>query len=213
MSFVGLRKTWYRTFLLFCLSPMFIAPLLCSCATNPASNSNHDNGVVFSPVQSSATNPVSNSKPDEQVIFFPVQKSVPVVHFMDVFEGKLVINDGYIRAVNLHTGESVLVIWPHGYSLDISHHPVRIMDEKSQVVAQVGDNVKMGSGGSDIDVTNIVTGQTLTAESIKDKKPFWQAYSVEFYPFLPVYSVDRLEANQFNSTTRGLSYWTVDSCD
>ena len=89
-------------------------------------------------------NPSAVSVPETEVRYFPVIVPQPSVIYgsISVYEGKLVIIDGYIKAVDFRTGEAAVVLFPQGYSLDTAHSPIQILDDKSQVVAQLGDNLR-----------------------------------------------------------------------
>ena len=59
---------------------------------------------------------VGSIPPIAGVSYFPVQKNGPApgsANSLELIEGKLVADSGYIRLVILQTGESRIVIWPH----------------------------------------------------------------------------------------------------
>jgi hypothetical protein len=179
-------KSRYKIFTLFFMACIFTIFLSSSCAAESADNPQKTGGVYYFPVQRSGPQPG------------------PAVSSMLLLQGKLVMDDGYISAVDLRTGERQVVIWPYGYSLDISHQTAQIMDGKGRLVAQVGDNVQGSSGyGIDFDIHDLRTGQNLSADLIKDKKPFWDATPIEFFPFFPVYNPFELETDSFNSRAEG----------
>ncbi len=199
------NKSGHWLFTLFFIACILAALLLSGCITKPTANPQQTDGVFYTTVQTSG--PADISQQTEKVYFFPVQKSNPLpgsASSLEFFKGRLIADDGYIRIVEFRTGESRLVIWPHGYSLDIAHHTPQILDDKGRLVAQVGDNVILDGGyGIDYDILDLRTGQTLTADIIKDKKPFWDASYVKFFPFWYVYTPYGPEDNQFDSTMEG----------
>jgi hypothetical protein len=166
-----LNKPSSQTFSFFLLVGILITLFSVSCATNP--------GIIL---------PQSTPKQSEPVNYFPVQRGDHGISLLMSFEGKLIVEDGYIRAKSLFPSENVLVIWPKGYSLVISDQMTEILNNKGKAVAKVGDNIEMTdmSSGAGIDVFDLKTGQTIPEDSIKDKKPFWYAWDVEFFPFFRV---------------------------
>lgn len=137
--FSARHKPGNRILLLFVVGLVSVL-LFSGCGESPEKTSD----PTTEPISEPAT-----QLTDQEIIYFPVMKRIPETSLLESFEGKLVVKDGFIRAVELETGESVLVIWPPGFSLDISHHTAQIQNDKGQLVAQVGDNVILGDGGPD----------------------------------------------------------------
>lgn len=141
-------------------------------------------------------------KQDDEVLYFPVERSLNKYSLLMAWQGKLIIEDGYIKCVDQYSGESRIVIWPPGYSLDLAHHSVQIMN-KDKFVAQVGDNVILGDfGGQDYDVIELRNGQKLPANSLSSNR-CWNAGSVEFSPFFPMHDKPLPEGDRFKSNLEG----------
>ena len=70
-------------------------------------------------------------------------KAPPVYALTAAFGGKLVISDG---CVSLEDGETRVLIWPPGYYLTQGEDAVEILDYRGNVIARVGDRVKIGGG-------------------------------------------------------------------
>jgi len=101
--------------------------------------------LVFIPVLAIGC---SNNSADktQPVPYFPVQKDVPQELMLALLPGTLVVDkDGYLR-VNVTKDLQALAIWPYGYSLKIEGEEFQIINDKGQIVAKVGDTVKLGGG-------------------------------------------------------------------
>lgn len=64
--------------------------------------------------------------------------------------GTLFVDDGCIRmgdpAGNPRRGHADVVVWPYGYSLSGQHGEVFVLNAQGEVVARVGDEVRLGGG-------------------------------------------------------------------
>jgi hypothetical protein len=137
-----------------------------------------------------------------EVPYFPVQKEVPRVLMGGLYEGKLVLENRLLLSRDLFPGdESVLIIWPFGYTMEIDGNQIKILNEKGQPAAAVGDNIRMGGGGVSPDWETYV-GQPMPKGGIQ--VPFWLASSVEAYPFFPTYSPGNIEPGRDNTKVEGI---------
>ena len=101
--------------------------------------------LIFIPILAIGCSNNSTDK-TQPVPYFPVQKDVPQELMLALLPGTLVMDkDGYLR-VNVTEDLQALVIWPHGYSLKIEGKEIQIINDKGQIVAKVGDTVKLGGG-------------------------------------------------------------------
>ena len=101
--------------------------------------------LVFIPILAIGCNNNSADK-TQPVPYFPVQKDVPQMLYLVLLPGTLVMDkDGYLR-VNVDKDTQALVIWPYGYSLKVEGKEIQIINDKGQIVAKVGDTVKLGGG-------------------------------------------------------------------
>lgn len=91
--------------------------------------------------------------------FFPVQKS-GLDQMLSLAEGKLVLDNGYLRLKRFF-GKGDLLIWPYGYSLRIEGKEIQAIDSDGQVVARVGDRIKVGGGEVPAEIVEKYIGQPL----------------------------------------------------
>ena len=116
--------------------------------------------LVFIPILAigCSNNLADNTQP---VPYFPVQKDVPQELMLAILPGTLVMDkDGYLR-VNVTNDLHALVIWPYGYSLKIEDEEFQIINDKGQIVAKVGDTVKLGGGFVSVSAVEERIGHTL----------------------------------------------------
>ncbi len=72
--------------------------------------------------------------------FFPVQKENLTIYMDAKLVGELVLKDNCLRV-----GDDLL-IWPHGFSVSTKDGVTSIIDNNSQSIMRVGDNIKLGGG-------------------------------------------------------------------
>jgi len=87
----------------------------------------------------------SHTSTTQKTPYFPVQKEIPSEYMLALLSGKLVNEGGFLR-VNGDGNSSPLIIWPYGYSLEVSGDQIWVIDEKGQRLFAVGDTVKLGGG-------------------------------------------------------------------
>ena len=88
----------------------------------------------------------------ESDIYFPTPEE-PANAYMDALAtGKLVLEGKFIllRSGFLFFTTDMLLIWPYGYSVEVEKGNIHILDDNGDIVASVGDHVKMGGGQSPI---------------------------------------------------------------
>ncbi len=102
----------------------------------------------------------------ESDIYFPTPEE-PANAYMDALaRGKLIFDGKYIllRAGFLFFTEDMLLIWPYGYSVAVEKGEIQILNENRQIVARVGDNVKLGGGENPISNVEKLIGESLPEE-------------------------------------------------
>ncbi len=113
-----------------------------------------------------------NSSP---VVFFPVQKS----GFSQpdaLLEGELILVDGYLRVETEYSDDKDLLIWPHGYSVRAEGDEIQVLDGDGQVVAVVGEAIKVGGGeGANVEIVEKYIGRSLPDDCAG---PYWIASGV-----------------------------------
>jgi hypothetical protein len=130
---------------------------------------------------------------------FPVQKEVQKNTLDGLFEGELVLDNGYLRSLDIITGNDPLILWPYGYSIETNGNQIQILNDKDQPVAAIGDYIKVGGGEIPRDWAEELIGQTLP-----DGFDYWMASSVEFFPHFPIYTNITEPGQQDNNTIEGI---------
>ena len=75
--------------------------------------------------------------------FFPVQRGG--LDQMDaLLEGRLELDNGCLRVK--YFDDNYLLIWPHGFSLRTEGKEIQVIDSDGQLVARVGDRMKVSGG-------------------------------------------------------------------
>lgn len=94
-------------------------------------------------------------------LFFPTQKEPQTIVMQALLVGKL-SKDGSCIKVNDN-----LIVWPYGYSVKEEKNTTKIFDNKGQLIALVGDTVKLGGGQ--------VEANQMNSEyyNVDCKGPFW----------------------------------------
>jgi hypothetical protein len=55
----------------------------------------------------------------------------------------------------------MLLIWPYGYSIEVEKGKINILDDNDDIVASVGDYVKIGGGESPVSHVENLIGESL----------------------------------------------------
>ena len=115
----------------------------------------------------------NNESINESDIYFPVTKEALVDYPVSLTQGTLIFDGKYllIRRGFLFFGTDTLAIWPYGYSVNVEGGEIQVLNESSQVVARVGDIIKMGGG----ETTKEVVEENYIGESLPDdcEGPYW----------------------------------------
>jgi hypothetical protein len=99
----------------------------------------------------------------ESDIYFPTLEEPANAHMDALARGKLILDGEYIllKSSFLFFSEEMLLIWPYGYSLEVEDGKIHILDETGEVVANVGDHVKIGGGQNPITNVEKLIGKSL----------------------------------------------------
>lgn len=81
-------------------------------------------------------------------IFFPKQKAVngERVTMEALLIGELVVVEGCLRVNSSYSDTSYLLVWPPDFTLSTENDAIQILDGAGQVVARVGEAVRIGGG-------------------------------------------------------------------
>ena len=90
--------------------------------------------------------------------YFPVLKEPESIYPESLAMGRLSIIDNCLR---LKPGESLLLIWPYGYTLAINGGEISVVDNKGHIVARVGDSIKVGGGEIPLEIVEKYIGGPL----------------------------------------------------
>jgi hypothetical protein len=99
----------------------------------------------------------------ESDIYFPTPEE-PLNAYPDALtEGQLIFDGEYIL---LSTGflfftEEMLLLWPYGYSVEVEKGNIHILNDNGDIVANVGDHVKMGGGQIPVSHLENLVGKSL----------------------------------------------------
>ncbi len=99
----------------------------------------------------------------ESDIYFPTLEE-PANAYMDALaRGKLILDGEYIllKSSSLFFSEEMLLIWPYGYSVEVEKGNIHILDDNGDIVANVGDHVKMGGGETPVSHLENLVGKSL----------------------------------------------------
>jgi hypothetical protein len=109
--------------------------------------------------------------------YFPVQKEPDpsYIYPAALAEGKLVLDNSNLRLKPSWGKGDVwskgeLLVWPYGYSLRINGKQIQIIDNDGQLVARVGDKIKVGGGEVPAEIVEIYTGKRPPDEC---PGPYW----------------------------------------
>ncbi len=106
---------------------------------------------------------------DESDIYFPVQKEVQTIYPDGLVKGTLVLDGDYLR-ITRPVGNGDLLVWPYGYSLRIEGNEIQIVDNDGQIVACVGDSIKLGGGQIPAQMVEEFIGKSLPYDC---EGPYW----------------------------------------
>lgn len=100
---------------------------------------------------------------------FPQPVNTPNSFASAYVDGTLALVNGCLR-VDISDGTSYLLIWHPGFANRINNGIVQIIDGKEQVVASVGDYVRISGGGGDISPSNLALLEPLPSDC---PGPYW----------------------------------------
>jgi hypothetical protein len=99
-------------------------------------------------------------------VFFPVQQSGLDQMTADV-KGDLELDDDWLRLESW--GDSCVLIWPYGFSVR-GGEDIEVLDGDGQVVAVVGEAIKVGGGEATAETAENYIGKSLPDDLAG---PFW----------------------------------------
>jgi hypothetical protein len=101
-------------------------------------------------------------------VFVPVQKNSDLDQMTADFSGNLELDDGWLRLES--AGSSHVLIWPYGYSVRGGEDEIQVLDGDGQVVAVVGEAIKVGGGEVPISIVEKYIGLSLPDDC---EGPYW----------------------------------------
>lgn len=87
----------------------------------------------------------SNTQAQNEVHFLR-QKDTNGPQMLALMEGKLALTGGCLRIEENYGEESYAAIWPFEFSFEVQNGDVEILNGEGQVVAQVGDQIRVSGG-------------------------------------------------------------------
>lgn len=123
--------------------------------------------------QPSTTMTSSTTEKPHTVSYFPVQKEDPGIYMLVLLQGKLEIDEnGYLRV------GGNLILWPYGYSYKVEGDDILIIDERGNLAARVGEDIKGGGG----EIPEWVVDEKLVQPlPQKDIGPYFLAAPLNYY--------------------------------
>lgn len=124
--------------------------------------------LVVVPIMSISCHGNSFTQP---IPFSPVQKEYDpsYIYPTALLEGKLVLDNSNLR-LKPFWGKGDLPIWPYGYSLRITDKQIEVIDNDGQLVARVGDKIKVGGGEVPAEIVEEYIGRQLPDDC---EGPYW----------------------------------------
>lgn len=101
--------------------------------------------------------------------FFPSLSQPETVYPLGDTSGKLVLEDDCLLLKPV-IGDSHVLVWPYGYSIETVGGEIQIIDDGGNVVASVGDTIKVGGGEISAETAEEVIGQPLPDDCVG---PYW----------------------------------------
>ncbi len=104
------------------------------------------------------------------VPFFPTAKESATSYMQALLSDKpeeLIIKDGCLRA------GGYLLVWPYGFSLSADNGTFQVIDSTGQIVARVGDKIKVGGGADETPDGRIARGYSAQLPSERCSGPYW----------------------------------------
>lgn len=100
-------------------------------------------------------------------VYFPTQKSG--LDQMDaLLQGNLELDDGWLQAEAGNS--SYVLIWPYGFTVRGEGKEIQVIDGEGQVVAIVGEAIKVGGGEATLETVEQYTGNAFPDELAG---PYW----------------------------------------
>lgn len=103
------------------------------------------------------------------VVNFPQPVNTPNSFASAYVDGTLALVNGCLR-VDTSDGTSYLLIWHPGFANRTNNEVVQIVDNRDQVVASVGDYVRISGGGGDISPSDLNLAEPLPSDC---PGPYW----------------------------------------
>jgi hypothetical protein len=99
----------------------------------------------------------------ESDIYFPVLEEAEAYYPSNSSYGKLTFDGKYLllRSSFLVFSVERLLIWPNGYSVKVENGKIHVLDKNGEVVARVGDRIKVGGGETPITNVEKLIGYSL----------------------------------------------------
>jgi hypothetical protein len=101
-------------------------------------------------------------------VFFPVQKSSDLDQMTADFNGNLELDEDWLRVET--ASSSYVLIWPYGFSVRGGEDEIQVLDGDGQVVAIVGEVIKVGGGEATEEIAEKYIGKLLPDDL---EGPFW----------------------------------------
>lgn len=132
--------------------------------------------TILAMVPSCSNNSTSAPIPEP---FFPSLNKPLNAYPAGLATGKLILDNRCLRLEGTN-GESLLIVWPYGFSARVESNKVLIINEKGEVVTSVGKDFAGGGGEVPRSIVEELMGQSLPDNC---PGPYWLLSEVEKNPF------------------------------
>jgi hypothetical protein len=117
-----------------------------------------------------------DDNPSSHPLFFPVLNEPESIYPNALARGRLVLDHNCLRLKRFYFfGKGSLLIWPYGYSVETQNKKISVVDNNGEVIARVGDWLKVGGGEIPKEIVEKYIGKPL---SDNYTGPYWLAAGV-----------------------------------
>ncbi len=107
----------------------------------------------------------------DPTIQFPQLRTRSATFMAALLEGKLIVKDGYLRVSAGDSDRGALIIWQPDYFLNNNEGVVEILDRDGEVVARVGEEIRVGGG--EVPLTENLQQQLREPLPEQCEGPYW----------------------------------------
>lgn len=107
----------------------------------------------------------------DPTVHFPQLRTRSATFMLALLQGKLAVTEGCLRVTGSGGDSSHLIIWQPDYFLNNNEGVIEILDRNGEVVARVGEEIRMGGG--EVPLTEKLKQQLREPLSEQCRGPYW----------------------------------------